>query len=124
MRISARMLLAEKLRLFHGDRSVIALIYTTLTLPALIGFALPASLSFMGGWKPLTLWSRIRSASLATDERRSFWDDLSGLSFGEFVVGVTTFLRGIIEFTHIFYQWNAASKAVPFGARLAVVSRR
>jgi hypothetical protein len=43
----------------------------------------------------------------------------------EFTVGMMTFfviLFGIIEFSYIFYQWNAATKAVQFGARLAAVS--
>jgi hypothetical protein len=62
---------------------------------------------------------------LASGERKSFWDDESGASFLEFTVGMMTFfviLFGIIEFTYIFYQWNAATKAVQFGARLAAVS--
>jgi Flp pilus assembly protein TadG len=62
---------------------------------------------------------------LASAERKSFWDDEGGASFLEFTVGMMTFfviLFGIIEFTYIFYQWNAATKAVQFGARLAAVS--
>lgn len=62
---------------------------------------------------------------MATGERRSFWDDESGATMLEFTVGMMTFfviLFGIIEFTYIFYQWNAATKAVQFGARLAAVS--
>ena len=42
MRISARTFLTEKFRHLHGDRSAIALIYVTVTLPVLIGFALLA----------------------------------------------------------------------------------
>jgi Flp pilus assembly protein TadG len=62
---------------------------------------------------------------LATAERISFWDDEGGATFLEFTVGMMTFfviLFGIIEFSYIFYQWNAATKAVQFGARLAAVS--
>jgi Flp pilus assembly protein TadG len=62
---------------------------------------------------------------LAATERISFWDDESGATYLEFTVGMMTFfviLFGIIEFAFIFYQWNAATKAVQFGARLAAVS--
>ena len=62
---------------------------------------------------------------MATAERISFWDDEGGASVLEFTVGMMTFfviLFGIIEFSYIFYQWNAATKAVQFGARLAAVS--
>jgi Flp pilus assembly protein TadG len=62
---------------------------------------------------------------LATAERTSFWDDEGGATVLEFTVGMMTFfviLFGIIEFSYIFYQWNAATKAVQFGARLAAVS--
>lgn len=55
----------------------------------------------------------------------SFRDDEGGASYLEFTVGMTTFfliLFGVIEFTYVFYQWNAATKAVQFGARLAAVS--
>jgi Flp pilus assembly protein TadG len=62
---------------------------------------------------------------LASAERISFWDDEGGATYLEFTVGMMTFfviLFGIIEFSYIFYQWNAATKAVQFGARLAAVS--
>lgn len=62
---------------------------------------------------------------MASAERISFRDDESGASYLEFTVGMMTFfvvLFGIIEFSYIFYQWNAATKAVQFGARLAAVS--
>ncbi len=62
---------------------------------------------------------------MATAERMSFRDDESGASYLEFTVGMMTFfviLFGIIDFSYIFYQWNAATKAVQFGARLAAVS--
>jgi len=62
---------------------------------------------------------------LATADRISIWDDEGGATYLEFTVGMMTFfviLFGIIEFSFIFYQWNAATKAVQFGARLAAVS--
>jgi hypothetical protein len=62
---------------------------------------------------------------LATAERISFWDDEGGATYLEFTIGMMTFfviLFGVIEFSYIFYQWNAATKAVQFGARLAAVS--
>jgi TadE-like protein len=34
-----------------------------------------------------------------------------------------TLLFGVIEFTYAMYQWNAASKAMQYGARIAAVSR-
>ena len=58
-------------------------------------------------------------------DRKSFWRDESGSSMIEFTVAMTGFfliLFGIIEFSYVFYQWNAATKAVQFGARLAAVS--
>lgn len=62
---------------------------------------------------------------MASVERMSFWDDESGATYLEFTVGMMTFfviLFGVIEFTYIFYQWNSATKATQFGARLAAVS--
>jgi hypothetical protein len=39
------------------------------------------------------------------------------------VVGVLLVVTfGVVEFSYAFYQWNAASKAVQLGARLAAVS--
>ena len=58
-------------------------------------------------------------------DRKSFWRDESGSSMIEFTVAMTGFfliLFGIIEFSYVFYQWNAATKAVQYGARLAAVS--
>lgn len=43
----------------------------------------------------------------------------------EFTAAVLTFftlLFGVIEFSHAYYQWNAATKAMQHGARLAAVS--
>lgn len=58
-------------------------------------------------------------------EHKTFWQDESGAAFLEFTAGVLTFftiLFGIIEFSYAFYQWNAATKAMQVGARLAAVS--
>ena len=39
------------------------------------------------------------------------------------VIGVLLMVTlGVVEFSYAFYQWNAASKAVQLGARLAAVS--
>jgi Flp pilus assembly protein TadG len=38
------------------------------------------------------------------------------------IVLFLTVLLGVVEFSYVFYQWNAASKATQFGARLAAVS--
>lgn len=39
------------------------------------------------------------------------------------IVGVLLMVTlGVVEFSYVFYQWNAASKAVQLGARLAAVS--
>jgi Flp pilus assembly protein TadG len=51
--------------------------------------------------------------------------DDSGSTMVEHTVTMLTFfliLFGIIEFSYLYYQWNAATKAVQFGARLAAVS--
>lgn len=56
---------------------------------------------------------------------RRLRDDSEGAAFLEFTLfaGVFfTILFGIIEFSLAFYQWNAATKAVQIGARLAAVS--
>lgn len=44
------------------------------------------------------------------------------LEFTLFVGVFFTVLFGILDFTFAFYQWNAATKAVQLGARLAAVS--
>ena len=49
----------------------------------------------------------------------------SGAALLEFTVVIMVFLLvlfGTVEFSYMFYQWNAAAKAVQFGARLAAVS--
>ncbi len=56
---------------------------------------------------------------------KEFGRDESGAALIEMTVTVTMFLVilfGVVEFSHLFYQWNAATKAVQFGARLAAVS--
>lgn len=44
------------------------------------------------------------------------------LEFTIFVAAFFTILFGIVEFSLAYYQWNAATKAVQLGARLAAVS--
>lgn len=59
------------------------------------------------------------------DRSRRLRSDDEGAAFLEFTLfaGVFfTILFGIIEFSLAFYQWNAATKAVQIGARLAAVS--
>lgn len=56
---------------------------------------------------------------------RQFLRDESGASFVEFTAVVFTFLvivLGFVDFSYVFYQWNSATKAVQYGARLAAVS--
>lgn len=56
---------------------------------------------------------------------RRLWNDTRGavlLEFTMFAMFFFTLLFGIVEFTFAFYQWNAATKAVQLGARLAAVS--
>jgi Flp pilus assembly protein TadG len=56
---------------------------------------------------------------------KRFGRDEDGSTFVEFTVAMLTFmliLFGIVDFTHAFYQWNAATKATQYGARLAAVS--
>lgn len=51
--------------------------------------------------------------------------DESGAVLIEATAAILTFFMlvfGVVEFSYIFYQWNAASKAVQWGARLAAVS--
>ena len=62
---------------------------------------------------------------MASASLQGFWRDESGASILEFTVTVTVFFLavfGIVEFGNLFYQWNAASKATQYGARLAAVS--
>jgi Flp pilus assembly pilin Flp len=53
------------------------------------------------------------------------WRDESGASFVEFTAVILAFLvivLGFVDFSYAFYQWNSATKAVQYGARLAAVS--
>lgn len=51
--------------------------------------------------------------------------DESGSVILEFTASffvLLVFLFGVVEFSYVFYQWNAAAKAVQRGARIAAVS--
>lgn len=55
----------------------------------------------------------------------NFLKDESGAAYLEFTAAAFTFfiiLFGVVEFANVFYQWNAATKATQWGARLAAVS--
>ncbi len=63
--------------------------------------------------------------SVSAERENRFWRDESGAVMVEVTVTILTFLLvlfGIVEFSLLFYQWNAATKATQFGARLAAVS--
>lgn len=60
-----------------------------------------------------------------SDNRQNLWKDEGGAALLEFTAAAFTFfviLYGVIEFAQVFYQWNAATKATQYGARLAAVS--
>lgn len=62
---------------------------------------------------------------MAYVELKSFWRDDSGAAMLEFTAAAFTFfivLFGILEFSLAYFQWNSATKAVQFGARVAAVS--
>ena len=62
---------------------------------------------------------------MASDNLKQLRDDTDGAAFLEFTVFAMFFfslLFGIVEFTLAYYQWNAGTKAVQLGARLAAVS--
>jgi Flp pilus assembly protein TadG len=62
---------------------------------------------------------------MASDSLKRLRDDTEGAAFLEFTVFAMfffTLLFGIVEFTLAYYQWNAGTKAVQLGARLAAVS--
>jgi hypothetical protein len=62
---------------------------------------------------------------MVSDSLKRLRDDTEGAAFLEFTVFAMfffTLLFGIVEFTLAFYQWNAGTKAVQLGARLAAVS--
>jgi hypothetical protein len=67
----------------------------------------------------------MNNAIMDSDSPRRLRSDTEGAAFLEFTVFVGVFftiLFGIIDFAFAFYQWNAATKAVQVGARLAAVS--
>jgi Flp pilus assembly protein TadG len=54
-----------------------------------------------------------------------FWRDEEGATLVEMTITIVLLLTltlGFVDFGHALYQWNAASKAVQSGARLAAVS--
>lgn len=58
-------------------------------------------------------------------KRKNLLQDISGAVMVEFTAALTVFLLllfGSVEFANAFYQWNAATKAVQWGARIAAVS--
>ncbi len=62
---------------------------------------------------------------MATDDRRTLSRDEQGAALLEFTVVSGVFLSvlfGVVEFAHVYHQWNAATKATQVGARLAAVS--
>jgi hypothetical protein len=67
----------------------------------------------------------MKNASSESAEIGRFLRDERGSVMLEFTVTMWVFLLalfGVIEFSHLFYQWNIATKAVQHGARLAAVS--
>jgi Flp pilus assembly pilin Flp len=62
---------------------------------------------------------------LASGNKRNLWKDESGAVFIEMTAAILTFfiiLGGVVDSTYLYYQWNAATKAVQQGARVAAVS--
>lgn len=62
---------------------------------------------------------------MASAKRKNLLHDTSGAVLVEFTAALVVFLLllfGTVEFSNLFYQWNAATKAVQWGARLAAVS--
>ena len=58
-------------------------------------------------------------------KRKNLWRDESGAAMVEFTAAALTFFLivfGSVEFANAYYQWNAATKAVQWGARVAAVS--
>ena len=67
----------------------------------------------------------MNNAISASDNYRRLQSDTDGAALLEFTMFVGVFftmLFGIVDFSHALYQWNAATKAVQIGARLAAVS--
>ena len=62
---------------------------------------------------------------MVSASHKNIWRDESGAVLIEFTAAAFTFfiiLFGVVEFANVYYQWNAATKAVQLGARLAAVS--
>lgn len=62
---------------------------------------------------------------MASANPKTLWKDESGAALLEFTAAAFTFFLvvfGVVEFSYAFFQWNAATKAVQLGARLAAVS--
>ncbi len=62
---------------------------------------------------------------MASAKCKNLLQDTSGAVMVEFTAAATVFLLllfGSVEFANLFYQWNAATKAVQWGARVAAVS--
>ena len=62
---------------------------------------------------------------MVSGSHKNIWRDESGAALLEFTAAAFTFfiiLFGVVEFANVYYQWNAATKAVQLGARLAAVS--
>lgn len=62
---------------------------------------------------------------MASAKCKNLLQDISGAVMVEFTAAATVFLLllfGSVEFANAFYQWNAATKAVQWGARVAAVS--
>ena len=67
----------------------------------------------------------MKNGTMALDSLKRLRDDTDGAAFLEFTVFAMfffTLLFGIVEFSLAYYQWNAGTKAVQLGARLAAVS--
>lgn len=57
--------------------------------------------------------------------RKEFWRDQRGASAVEFTIVVVTFLIlifGAIDFGRALWEWNQATKATQYGARMAIVT--
>lgn len=67
----------------------------------------------------------MKNGTMVSDNLQRLRDDTEGAAFLEFTVFAMfffTLLFGIVEFSLAYYQWNAGTKAVQLGARLAAVS--
>ena len=67
----------------------------------------------------------MKNGFMVLDNLQRLRDDTDGSAFLEFTIFAMfffTLLFGIVEFSLAYYQWNAGTKAVQLGARLAAVS--